>query len=157
MKPPTDIEAYLDARARLIAFWRWSAPLALAVCLIASGLTGSLVFGVLLLALAIGVLAVISPRPGPSPLHVGREIKASAPVNTTARNLVAIGILGLFIGGLVVAFALIRDTTVEVSSGLRVHNIGLIASQEITLALGVAIGMGGLFTCLAGALKRRDS
>lgn len=140
--------------------------ISIAFGMIAGGITSSLPFAVGLTITAAIMAVVLGPRVPARPAQPERPEQPDAdqprhatapPINTTARNLSALGLLGLFIGVLIALSALQADTTVAVglSSTQRVHNIGLMQAQQLQLISGLAIALGGLLMTVLGIARRR--
>lgn len=128
---------------------------AIAIGLIAGGLTSHLGFAVVITILCAAAALVAGPRPPQRPAMPAPLPRA--PRSYTGRNLCAIGVLALFIGSVLAWSALNADTTVAVgvSASHRVHNLGLMHAQNLRLILASVIGLGGLVTLLFG-LGRKE-
>jgi hypothetical protein len=72
--------------------------------------------------------------------HCGEWVAPAVPANvrgpsstsTVSRFGIGVGV----VGGILLLFALVMDTTVATSSGRRVHNIGLLNQQQSLLMIG---------------------
>jgi hypothetical protein len=128
--------------------------IAIAIGMVVMGGTGSITFAMAMGWLAVGVLAW---RAGfIARASVAAPALRQQPVDTTRRNLTAIGVLIIFLGGVVGYFATGMDTTLMVAStGHRVHNVGLLHEQTMVYALAAFIAFIGVLCILTAILRAK--
>ncbi len=151
-----EVKAY-NARIRSTAMM--SNLLCLAVGLITAGLAGY-VLGGLVAAIGLVIVSALTPQPRLTleQQHAAYERANQEKTNHTSRNLIAFGVLLIFLAMVVAFLALRADTTVPVSiasNARHVVNISLLQDQNLMFMVSGFLGLGGLIMIGFGSTAKR--